>query len=254
MRNQLYYILVLIFFASCAPKKNIIYYQDSDSVDLKSVESIYKHPKIQINDILHITVSALNPESVIPFTAEISKNQSQSMRMELLKLQGYLVNSEGKINYPQLGKIDVKGKTTQEATDLIQSKLSEFIIMPRVSVRIINYKFTIEGEVKKPGTYESTEEVLTLPQAIGMAGDLTINGKRNNIKVIREVNGNREVKTIDITKTDWLNSPYYYVYPNDIIYVEPNNPKVKQAGFIGNTATLLSALSVILSAIVIITR
>lgn len=254
MKNYPYLIIIVLFFASCATKEDIVYYQDSDSVNLKSVEKIYAHPKIQINDILHIDVSALNPKSVVPFSTETAEQQTQSIRMELLKLQGYLVNKEGNINYPQLGKINVRGKTTQEIQDLIEKKLSEFIVAPRVAVRIINYKFTIEGEVKKPGTYESTEEILTLPQALGMAGDLTINGRRENVKIIRETDGKREVKTIDLTKTEWLNSPYYYVQPNDIVYVEPNKPKVKQAGFVGNTATLLSALSVILSAIVIITK
>lgn len=254
MKNSLYLILITLFFASCATKKDIVYYQDSDSVSIKSVEEIYAHPKIQINDILHINVSALNPKSVAPFSSDIGEQQNQSVRMELLKLKGYLVNINGEINYPQLGKIDVKGKTTQEIQDLIQTKLSKFIVAPRVSVRIINYKFTIQGEVMKPGTYESTEEILTLPQALGMAGDLTINGRRENVKIIRETDGKREIKTIDLTKTEWINSPYYYVQPNDIVYVEPNKPKVKQAGFIGNTATLLSALSVILSAIVLITR
>lgn len=254
MKNYPYLIIIVLFFASCATKEDIVYYQDSDSVNLKSVEKIYAHPKIQINDILHIDVSALNPKSVAPFSTQASEQQTQSIKMELLKLKGYLVNKEGNINYPQLGKIDVRGKTTQEIQNLIEKKLSEFIVAPRVSVRIINYKFTIEGEVKKPGTYESTEEILTLPQALGMAGDLTINGRRQNVKIIRETDGKREVKTIDLTKTEWLNSPYYYVQPNDIVYVEPNKPKVKQAGFVGNTATLLSALSVILSAIVIITK
>lgn len=254
MKNSLYFILIIVVFASCAPKKNIIYYQDSDTANLKSVEEIYAHPKIQINDVLNIEVSALNPKSVAPFSNSVGEDKASSNQIALLKLKGYLVNKEGEINFPQLGKIKVKGKTTQELQSEIQKELSDFIVSPIVSVRIINYKFTIEGEVNRPGTYESTEELLTLPQALGMAGDLTINGKRKNIKIIREVDGKREIKTIDLTKTDWLNSPYYYVQSNDIVYVEPNNPRVKQAGFIGNTATLLSALSVILSAIVLITR
>jgi polysaccharide export outer membrane protein len=250
-------ILLLFSFVllSCSTRKEVVYYQDIDSREFASIESINTHPKIQINDILKISTSALNPESVIPYNFNTGEGSSiQTNQIELLKLSGYLVNSEGEINFPQLGKIKVEGKTTQDIQDILEEKLSEFIKSPTVIVRIINYKFTIQGEVREPGTFEIIEENMTLPQAIGFAGDLTINGRRDNVLIYRQEGGNRKVKRIDLTQTDWMNTEYFFVKPNDLIYVEPNNPKVKSAGFVSNVGTLLSVLSIILTAIVIIAR
>lgn len=250
-------ILLLFSFVllSCATRKEVVYYQDIDSREFVSIESINTHPKIQINDILKISTSALNPESVIPYNFNTGEGSSvQANQVELLKLTGYLVNSEGEINFPQLGKIKVEGKTTQDIQDILEEKLSKFIKSPTVNVRIINYKFTVQGEVRQPGTYEIIEENMTLPQALGLAGDLTINGRRDNIMIYRQEGGQREVKRIDLTQSDWMNSDYFFIKPNDIIYVEPNNPKVKSAGFVGNVGTLLSVVSIIFSAVVLLAR
>jgi len=250
-------ILLLFSFVllSCSTRKEVVYYQDIDSREFVSIESINTHPKIQINDILKISTSALNPESVIPYNFNTGEGSSvQTNQVELLKLSGYLVNSEGEINFPQLGKIKVEGKTTQDIQDILEEKLSKFIKSPTVIVRIINYKFTVQGEVRQPGTFEIIEENMTLPQALGLAGDLTINGRRDNVLIYRQEGGSREVKRIDLTQTDWMNTEYFFVKPNDFIYVEPNNPKVKSAGFVSNVGTLLSVLSIILSAVVIIAR
>ena len=250
-------ILLLFSFVllSCTTRKEVVYYQDIDSREFASIESINTHPQIQINDILKICTSALNPESVIPYNFNTGEGSSiQTNQVELLKLSGYLVNSDGEINFPQLGKIKVEGKTTQDIQDILEEKLSKFIKSPTVNVRIINYKFTVQGEVRQPGTFEIIEENMTLPQALGLAGDLTINGRRDNVLIYRQEGGNREVKRVDLTQTDWMNTEYFFVKPNDLIYVEPNNPKVKSAGFVSNIGTLLSVLSIILSAVVIIAR
>jgi polysaccharide export outer membrane protein len=250
-------VLLLFSFVllSCSTRKEVVYYQDIDSREFVSIESINTHPKIQINDILKISTSALNPESVIPYNFNTGEGSSiQTNQVELLKLSGYLVNSEGEINFPQLGKIKVEGKTTQDIQDILEEKLSKFIKSPTVIVRIINYKFTVQGEVRQPGTFEIIEENMTLPQALGLAGDLTINGRRDNVLIYRQEGGSRKVKRIDLTQTDWMNTEYFFVKPNDFIYVEPNNPKVKSAGFVSNVGTLLSVLSIILSAVVIIAR
>lgn len=251
--------LVLFFFSlllfSCSTRKNVVYYQDIDSREFAPIEEINSHPKIQINDILNISTTALNPESVLPYTFNTSENGgNQAMQPDMLKLTGYLVNSDGQINFPQLGKVKVEGKTTQEIQDILEKKLSVFIKNPTVIVRLLNYKFTVQGEVLKPGTYEIIEENMTLPQALGFAGDLSINGRRDNIIIYRQEGEKREIKRIDLTQTDWMNTEYFYIRPNDIIYVEPNNPKVKSAGFIGGVGTLLSVASILLSAVIIIFR
>jgi polysaccharide export outer membrane protein len=252
-RFILFFFSLLLF--SCSSKKDVIYYQDIDNKEFSSLESINSHPRIQINDILNISTAALNPESVLPFSFNTGESSSvQPRQVELLKLTGYLVNSDGEINFPQLGKIEVEGKTTQEIQSLLEDKLSLYIKNPTVNVRILNFKFTIQGEIRQPGTYEIIEENMTLPQALGLAGDLTINGRRDNIMIYRQEGGQREVKRIDLTQSDWMNSDYFFIKPNDIIYVEPNNPKVKSAGFVGNVGTLLSVVSIIFSAVLLLAR
>jgi polysaccharide export outer membrane protein len=174
----------------------------------------------------------------------------------LLKLQGYLVSIEGTISFPVLGKIIVKGKTTSEIEDYLKELLesSGQIKNPSVIVRVINSKFTILGEVKSPGTYDFTEQNITLLQAIGYAGDLAIGGKRKEVLLIREENGIRQQTTIDLTSTKWFDSPYYFVKQNDIIYVNPSGPVIKSAGYIGNLGTFLSVFSLALSTVLLIIR
>jgi polysaccharide export outer membrane protein len=254
MKQFILFFLILVTM-SCSTRQEIVYYQDIDTREFSPISSINSHPKIQINDILNISTAALNPESVLPFNFNTGENTSmQPRQVELLKLTGYLVNSDGEINFPQLGKILVLGKTTQEIQDILEERLSVYIKNPTVNVRIINYKFTVQGEVRQPGTFEIIEENMTLPQALGLAGDLTINGKRENVIIFRQEGEKREVKRIDLTQTDWVNTEYFFIKPNDIIYVEPNNPRVKSAGFVGNVGTLLSVVSIIFSAIVLLAR
>ncbi|PKG42033.1 polysaccharide biosynthesis/export family protein [Psychroflexus sp. MES1-P1E] len=239
----------------CTSPKEIVYYQDIDRQELEPVSDVYSHTDVQINDILNIEVAALNTESVAPYKFNTGGNSGQAVQnVEMLKLMGYLVNSDGKINFPQLGKIEVKGKNTQELELYLEKLLKEFITNPTVRVRIINFKFTFEGEVKSPGTYETTEENITLQQAIGIAGGLTIRGKRENILIIRQLEGERVVKRIDMTKTDWMNTEYAYVKPNDIIYVEPNKPQIASAGFISNIGTVISVISFLTTLTLLITR
>lgn len=248
-------LFIPFLIIGCTTSKEIVYYQDIDRQDLESVSDVYSHTDIQINDVLNIEVAALNPESVAPFKFNTGGNaQQQIQNIELLKLMGYLVNSDGKINFPQLGKIEAKGKNTQELELYLEELLKEFITNPTVRVRVINFKFTFEGEVRNPGTYETTEENITLQQAIGMAGGLGIRGKRENILIIRQLEGERVIKRIDMTKTDWMNTEYAYVKPNDIIYVEPNKPQIASAGFISNIGTVLSVISFITTLTLLITR
>ena len=253
---------IIIFFIpfliiGCTTPKEIVYYQTIDRQALEPVADVYSHTDIQINDILNIDVAALNPESVAPYkfnTGGIGQQQQQIQNTEMLKIMGYLVNSDGKINFPQLGRIEAAGKNTQELELHLEELLKEFITNPTVRVRIINFKFTFEGEVRRPGTYETIEENITLQQALGMAGGLGIRGKRENILIIRQLEGERIVKRIDMTKTDWMNTEYAYVKPNDIIYVEPNKPQVASAGFISNVGTVLSVISFLTTLTLLITR
>ena len=253
MKKLTIIFLAFIVLASCTSRKKIVYFQDIDSTALEDVDNYSDQLEIATNDILNINVRTLNPDAALQFNPQAGQGQ-QNIRLDILKVNGYLVKKDGTIDFPELGAIPVKGRSTKEVQRFLEKELQDYLKNPIVSVRVINYKFTVLGEVNRPGTYEIVEENYTLLQALGQAGGLTINGKRKNVLVIRHEDGERIAKRIDLTSSDWMNSPFYFVKQNDQIYVEPNNPQVKRAGFIGNASTVLSALSVILSAIVIIFR
>ncbi|BAO76207.1 polysaccharide export outer membrane protein [Winogradskyella sp. PG-2] len=237
---------------SCASKKEILYLQDIEQFSNKDI--IYSNAVIQPNDVLSITVGALIPESAIPYNKV--NNNSGGASVELMQLQGYLVSENLTINFPVLGRLSVANKTTQEFADYLKKSLEEggHIKNPDIDVRLINAKVTVLGQVNQPGTFNFTEQNITLLQAIGYAGDLTINGKRDDIILMREEKGVRQITHIDLTSADWLNGPYNFIKPNDVIVVNPNNPKVKSAGFVGNVGTLISVVSILFSTIVLITR
>lgn len=252
--KKLIFLFLVLCLGSCASKKEVVYFQDIDQQQFTPIGSLFEHPVIEVNDILKIKITALEPESVLPFEFDKLSSKMQANSLDILKLEGYLVDKQGDINYPQLGKIHIEGLTTQEAQQKMEQKLSQYIKNPTVMLRLVNYKITMIGEVSKPGTYTISEESITLPQALGLAGDLTIKGKRSDVLIIRQSGGKRTEKRIDLTQSDWMNSPYYFLKQNDIVYVEPNNPRVKSAGFIGNLGTVLSVASILLSAAVVIFR
>ena len=195
------------------------------------------------------------PEAAIPYNK--FSNQGQiPQNIDLLRLDGYLVDTNYDIVFPFLGNINTKGLTTNQLALKIKDKLIEGgqLNNPNVNVRLINAKVSILGEVNQPGTYNFTEQNITILQALGYANDLTIDGKRDDITVVREVDGVRNVKHINITASDFMNSDFYFVKPNDVIIVNPNEKSVKSAGIIGNIGTVLTIASVTLSAIILLTR
>lgn len=252
MAKNITYLLLLVLMSSCATKKEILYLQDAETYNNKSIK--YTNPIIQPNDVLRIDVGAIIPESAIPYNSTNASAGGQSV--DLMQLQGYLVSENLTINFPILGTLSVSEMTTQEFAESLKNKLEKegHLKKPTVNVRLINAKVTILGEVKAPGTYNFTEQNITLLQALGYAGDLNINGKREDVLLIRDSDGIRQITHIDLTTANWLNGPYNYIRPNDIIIVNPNNPKVKSAGFIGNIGTLLSVVSILLTSVVLITR
>ena len=167
-----------------------------------------------------------------------------------------MVGIDGTVVLPILGKIEVVNKTIADLEEELISILEngQHLVNPSVSVRLLNAKVTVLGEVRAPGTYNFTEQFISLPQALGYAGDLNINGKRTDVLLIREQAGQRRISQIDITTTNWMNNPEYRIMPNDVIVVNPNNAKVKSAGIIGNASTVVSVLSVLLSITVLLTR
>jgi polysaccharide export outer membrane protein len=244
-------LAVLFFLCSCVSKKELLYLQDIQASNNSKVISSINI--LQENDILKIDVTSLEMKASIPYNKGASGNTMLNST-DLMQLNGYLVSKNKTINFPVLGEISVEGKTTKNLEDALKKQLESegHLIKANVSVRLLNAKITILGEVNMPGTYTFTENNITLLQALGLAGDLTIDGNRKDLIVIRETDGKRIAKTLDLTSASWLNGPYQNIHPNDVIIVNPNSKKVKSAGLIGNISTALSIASILLSTIILI--
>lgn len=229
------YLLVIFGIAStltsCVQTKQIVYFQ-GDTLKYQSFKvPVHNQKKIQTSDILGIFVTSLDQESNqvfnIPNINNLTvSNYSSNAGMGRSQPAGYEVDVNGNVLLPLIGKVKLKDLTTEVAADTLTNRLKAYLKDPAVSVRILNHKFSVLGEVNRPSIYNMLEDRVTITEALGMAGDLTIFGKRNNVLLIRESNlGVREMIRIDLTQKDILLSPYYYVQNNDILYVEPLKTK-----------------------------
>lgn len=246
------------FASSCVPRKEITYFQGIENM---SHDSISKSSTVlKPNDLLSITVSSNNLESVRPFNLmtisrpvsgggsdlQISSNNTQEVP--------YLVDSDGFLYFPVLGAIEVQGLTPGELRESLTTQLKDYIQDPIVNIRILNFTVSILGEVQKPGTFSVSGERIAITEALGLAGDLTIYGKRDNILVVRESNGMKTSKYLDITNPEILNSDFYYLQQHDVVYVEPNKAQRQGASFNRNTTVYISIASLLLSVVVLIAR
>ena len=245
-------ITYLLIISSCSTKKDIILIQDYENITQNKSEIV--DYLISYNDILNITVTALNPEIVAPYNMAFASSISNVSTPELLKIQGYNVLNDGTIKFPVLGKIHVSGKTSSEIEEIVYKMLLEggFLVNHSVFVKVINSRITVLGEVNVPGYFNYYENSININEALGRAGGLTINGKRNTVKLIRNIDGSKNIYNIDLTTVDYITSDFYNLRNGDIIVVEPNTTRVKNAGIIGNSGTLLSLLSFILSSIIVV--
>ena len=244
-----YIPLLLFIILSCSTKKDILFIQDVTSDE--QYNFVYKDIIIKNDDILKIQVSSFSSEVTDLFSPKTVVNSST---LESFQLLGYQVNKNGDINLPVLGYVKVEGLTISQITKKIEELLvNEGILLnPSIDVKIVNAYFTILGEVNKPGRYSFIKNDMDILQAIGIAGDLTINGVRDNIKIMRRNDSNYEISNVDLTKSNFINSDYFQIMPGDIIIVNPNSSRVKNAGVIGNAGNLLSLLSFLLSSIILI--
>lgn len=241
-------ILVTILFSSCASKRNTVYFQsDTNTIN---VPSKFNEEVITADDILNISVTALDMTSIAPFLKERSVNNNMDQNL----IDGYKVDANGDINFPLIGNIKVADLTTKQAAIKIQELLSKSIIDPIVNVRLLNYKITILGEVKTPGTFKVYDTKITIIQALGLAGDITIYGKKKNIKVIREINGNSVSTEVDLTNSNFISSDFYYLRKNDVVYVEPTFAQIKNSGYIGQITNITTILSLIFTHIVLLSK
>jgi polysaccharide biosynthesis/export protein len=243
---------VLLLLQSCVSKKEILYLQDIDSNPAHEV--ISNITTLQPNDILKIEVSALMPEAALPYNKISPAGLQSDNNLEIMKLDGYLVAANKTIQFPVLGELSVAGKSTADLEVDIKNRLESggYLLNPSVTVRLINAKVTILGEVKQPGTYNFTENNMSLLQALGLAGDLTINGDRKDVILIREADGERTSTHLNLTQTAWLNGTYQNIQPNDVLVVNPNGAKVKSAAFFGNASSFVAIASLLISTAVLI--
>ncbi|WP_339882862.1 polysaccharide biosynthesis/export family protein [Polaribacter vadi] len=241
-------------FVSCVSKKDIIYFQN-DKINQSKVSNSYK-TIIKPDDLLNITITALDIEAVRPFNlAAVTYATSSNSAIGVAQQQSYLVDTNGEIDFPVLGKLKIGGLTRDETINLLKSKLSpDYIKEPNVNIRIANYKISIMGDVQRPGSYNIPNERITILDALALAGDLNISGQRNNILIIRE-EGNKKVQyEVDLRSNNVLTSPVYYLQQNDVVYVEPNFAKIQSASANSNTSLVISISSVLIAIITILTR
>lgn len=248
MKNHLILVIILTsLLGSCTSYKKVPYLQGAETLskqELNQINSKYTQ-KIMPSDLLAITVNAQTPEAAVPFNLPLipmAKIENSAYGLnQTMGMQSYLVDPEGNIDFPILGKLNIAGMSKTEVQDLIKSKIYPNYIKeePIITVRFINYKVSLIGEVARPGTYSVANEKINILEALSLGGDMTIYGRRDNVLLMREnVLGEKEIIRIDLTKNDILKSPFFYLQQNDIIYVQPNKSKARAAD-IGSAETLV---------------
>jgi len=227
--SSAFYIFVLCQLTGCVSPQKLIYFQrGTTSGDTLAITSPYI-PTIRSGDIISVQVTSLNPEAsnfFNPYSSIASIDRNTGGTATVSQSPGYLVATDGKIELPLIGKLTVAGLTTAQAGDRIREELKAFLKEPTVNVRNMNFRISVLGEVVRPSLFTIQNEQITLPEALSLAGDVTIYGRRDNIMLIREIDGKRTFNRLDLTRRDVFNSPFYYLHPNDIVYVEPGKARV----------------------------
>ena len=247
MKKPLILLFAVSLLISCASKEDVVYFQGMDGSD-NSIGLDSYSPTYHIDDELVIIVNALDSEAARPFnkaSVSVSTNLLDARGRE--RIQTYRVDSEGEIDFPVLGKITMAGLNRQQATSMLQEKLSDYIKNPIVDIETVNYKITVLGEVARPGTYTTTNERITLIEAISLAGDLTIYGERENVLVIQDYDGKKTYTRVNLKSNELFESPVYYLSQNDVVYVEPNKTRAKNSAIGAQTSVVLTSLGLLIS-------
>ena len=244
------FIIAACFFTSCSSPEGVVYFQDASQFETLINENP-STTKFKVDDLVSIHVSTLDPEASAPFNL-FRGSQEGGIRPEQVN---YLVDKNGEIDFPVIGKVKIVGLSPSETRDLLREKLTDYLKDPIINIRIRNFTVTVLGSVNRPGTYAVNGEQITIMEAIGMAGDINIKGRRDNIMVIRDFDGTKVYNRINLNQKDALKSPVYYLTQNDVVYVEPNKSG-KTASSLDQRATIaVSIVSVLItSAVIILTR
>ena len=246
-------ILVFILtITSCVPKKNVIYFQGDSKLIHKNSENFAL--KFKKDDLLTINVSAENLETVKQFNLPtVAYNAVTNTVNGIPKQQSYLVDVNGEIDFPVVGKIKVEDLTRVETIKLLKEKIKPYTEEVQINIQILNFKINVLGDVKNPGTFQIANERVTVLDALALAGDLNITGERI-FKVIRETNEGTVTKKLDLKSNDIYSSSYFYLQQNDVVYVEPNKSKVQSAAYNQNTGLYISVASILITLISLLTR
>ncbi len=258
-------LLLVLLLASCSVPKDVTYFQGIDSLTPEQLEQMNQTymSKIIPDDLLTITVTAWDPTVVTPFNPPVYAYSSEGeTSIELSQqLQTYLVDKEGFIVFPVIGKVKAAGLSKQELAESLRKEIAHYVKDAMVNVQIVNYKIYVIGEVARPGSLTVRNDRITIVDAIAQVGDLTINANRKNILIMRDNEGKKEFARVDMTQPDIFASPYFYLRQNDVIYVEPNDAKKRNAKYsqaqqfnISVFSTILTTVSVITTVILAITK
>ena len=252
MKNYLILFVTVLLLCSCASTKNVPYFQNADQVILEQSRLLYD-AKIMPKDILSITVSTVNPDAAKPFNLSVPTIYTQQNLSTYShgSLQTYLVDNDGHIDFPVVGSMKVGGLTKNECEKMVRDKIMPYLNKnenPIVTVRMINYKISVLGEVNRPGMFTVSNEKINILEALAQAGDLTIYVVRDRVKLIREdASGQKEIHTLNLNDANIISSPYYYLQQNDIVYVEPNKVKARNSGIGQSTSLWLTSTSILIS-------
>ena len=255
MKSNFFALIVLVsIFAGCASQKEVAYFYGVNSTSADSINKKFNkihEARICTGDMLSITVTGLDPLAVAPFNLPLVSYATPGSEQlySAPTLQSYLVDINGNINFPVIGTLKLAGLSKSQAIKYINDQLAPYLKNAIVTIQFMNYKVTVLGEVLRPGQYAISNERVTVLDALGLAGDMTIYGKRNNVLITRENNGKLEFVRLDLNTDDVFRSPYYYLQQNDVIYVEPNSVKSVASQ---NTSLYLSALSTFATLIAVI--
>ena len=242
-KRFVFLILSISLLSGCATREEIVYFEDIEELqDLQAPENFV--PEIEVNDVLRIDVSSLNDEVVEPFEFDVYQQSGGAGGAggANAALNGYLVEPDGTIEFPVLGEINVLGMTRNELEEYLTTALREYVTDAVVRVRIVNFKVTVLGETGSQ-VINVADGRISIPQAIAMAGDVTYNGQRENLLVIRQHDDRISYGRVDLTSAEIFENPYYYLKQNDIIYVEPTYRRVKSAGFITSWQGIVSMIT-----------
>ena len=235
-------VTVILMMVGCGSSKQVAYWQNIDSISLAASKGLYD-AKIMPKDELTILVQTTDPLTSEPFNLRLTGQTSSKNQ-----ITGYLVDNDGIINFPIVGKIHVAGLTKTECEDLIKSKIQPYLARtenPLVSVRTSSYRITVIGEVNRPGVIPVSTEKISLIEALAEAGDMTIYGKRDNVLLVREdKSGEKHKVRLNMNDANIINSPYYYLQQNDIVYVEPHKVKARNTFFGSNTSIFYSVIGI----------